>query len=545
MNAKPWFKWPDWVTLLDSHPSEARNALTPQIKKWQGIIGGLSLAVMICEFLILYQVSRGIMMFGPQKSWDFFKTLFFQAGIAYIAFAAASFCLMQVAFYGRELIRLKVQEGVLDFILKGRALWQSTDELKKQTHLVLQEIPFMSLSLLQISEQCVRGVFYLIIAGVLTLFIDPVFFGLIMTFLAARAFIESGIRKQKSEHFNTGIRLQQQKLSLGQSIMESLNFLKLNQLTGMFLTEWQSSLNQIQRNEIHKFNFNRKIRAVTMGLEILFKGGIILYVGRQLVVNTDQPYLVVFMMMLLPKLQQGMAQLLEAKQLAAYDTQRNQSLYQMLYAYKKIPDHEVTEKITDGKPGEPVFISLVLQDVTYSWNHERLLLRNLTFRVHKGEKVLITGENGSGKSTLFALLLNLLKPSEGDIYLETPSGEKRDLSLLGAHSGVLFQNSVYPDTGVREWENALKRLPDIETYIPAMKEQSMDQLSFGERRKLSLLQLAAMKKEWYILDEPDMGLDDKGKALLIDQFMNHDKTLVIFSPQNTFDLKFDRVITLE
>jgi ATP-binding cassette, subfamily B, heavy metal transporter len=92
---------------------------------------------------------------------------------------------------------------------------------------------------------------------------------------------------------------------------------------------------------------------------------------------------------------------------------------------------------------------LLLQDVHFSYNPERKVLRGVNIRVERGQSVAIVGPSGSGKSTLLRLLVRLYDATEGTILLEGMDvRELRQASLRGAvavvpQDTVLFNDTIY------------------------------------------------------------------------------------------------------
>jgi len=58
-----------------------------------------------------------------------------------------------------------------------------------------------------------------------------------------------------------------------------------------------------------------------------------------------------------------------------------------------------------------------LKDTTFSYSGNKLVLDNLSFQLHRGERIGMVGSNGSGKTTLFHIIMGLLRPSSGGVEL--------------------------------------------------------------------------------------------------------------------------------
>jgi cobalt/nickel transport system ATP-binding protein len=169
-------------------------------------------------------------------------------------------------------------------------------------------------------------------------------------------------------------------------------------------------------------------------------------------------------------------------------------------------------------------IIIRLSNVAFGYGADSSLLRNLDFAVHRGDRIGIVGPNGCGKTTLFYLIMGLLKPHEGVIEI---FGKKRlkedDFVEVREKIGLLFQNSddqlFCPS--VREEVafgplNFGKRGQEVENIVDeslgsvgleSFKQRVPYHLSGGEKRRLAMATILAMKPSVLLLDEPTLGLD--------------------------------------
>jgi peptide/nickel transport system ATP-binding protein/oligopeptide transport system ATP-binding protein len=80
---------------------------------------------------------------------------------------------------------------------------------------------------------------------------------------------------------------------------------------------------------------------------------------------------------------------------------------------------------------------IILKDVSYAYNDNQMIIKNLNLVIHEGEAVGLLGESGCGKSTLAALILNFVKPKSGCIYVNN-----KDLSTLKGRAKKDFYREV-------------------------------------------------------------------------------------------------------
>lgn len=172
-----------------------------------------------------------------------------------------------------------------------------------------------------------------------------------------------------------------------------------------------------------------------------------------------------------------------------------------------------------------------ISDVCYSYNDENLALRNISMSINKGEKVAILGPNGAGKSTLFKLFNGLLKPSVGSVTVDGLDAVKKNLPVIRRNVGMVFQDSddqIFNSTVRQEIAYGLinmhvsgKELD--ETIDWALKVVDMEgydnrsphNLSGGQKKRVALASVLAMKPKILVLDEPTSTLDPRGVSKLI------------------------------
>ncbi len=161
----------------------------------------------------------------------------------------------------------------------------------------------------------------------------------------------------------------------------------------------------------------------------------------------------------------------------------------------------------------------------YRYPDGRSALVDLTLRVRRGGRVALLGANGSGKTTLLLNLLGLLTPSSGEIraFGEPLGRSAADLKRLRSRVGLVFQNpdsqllsaSVAEDVSFGPMNLGLD-LDVVRTRVAeALASVGMAEhadipahaLSFGQKKRVCIAGILAMRPEVLLLDEPTAGLD--------------------------------------
>ncbi len=199
--------------------------------------------------------------------------------------------------------------------------------------------------------------------------------------------------------------------------------------------------------------------------------------------------------------------------------------------------------------------------VDFAYEKDRPVLKDLSFRIEKGESVGLIGANGAGKSTVMKLLLGLL-PARGSILVDGTAVEKKTLPEIRRKLGFVLQNSdnqmfmptVYEDMifaplnygasreeAERRADEALEKLG-----IQELKHRHNHRISGGEKRMAAIATILAMEPEAVLMDEPSSALDPYNRRQVINTIREMEQTKLIAS--HDLDMILDtcqRVILLD
>lgn len=197
------------------------------------------------------------------------------------------------------------------------------------------------------------------------------------------------------------------------------------------------------------------------------------------------------------------------------------------------------------------------------------VIKNISLKIKPGEMVAILGHNGSGKSTIAKLIMGLLTPNKGHIYLNdvdvtNEEIKQRELDLLHAKMGIIFQNPDNQFVGVTVKDdiafglenhqiprdemidkiNKYAALVEMQDYL----EKNPEALSGGQKQRVAIAGVLAMETEVIIFDEATSMLDPKGTKEIIDMIKKlkkeYDKTIITITHNLEEAVFADRVIVL-
>ena len=185
-------------------------------------------------------------------------------------------------------------------------------------------------------------------------------------------------------------------------------------------------------------------------------------------------------------------------------------------------------------------MSITLEHLSYVYNpgtaYEKHALKDISLEIPQGQFVGIIGHTGSGKSTLIQHLNGLMKATSGRLLYEEKNiyEEGYDMKQLRTQVGLVFQYPEYQlfevdvlsdvcfgpkNQGLskEECEAQAKEALQLVGFPEKYYHQSPFELSGGQKRRVAIAGVLAMRPKVLVLDEPTAGLDPKGRDEILDQ----------------------------
>lgn len=200
---------------------------------------------------------------------------------------------------------------------------------------------------------------------------------------------------------------------------------------------------------------------------------------------------------------------------------------------------ETTTPLTTKKPA-PTQLALQLKNLTHTYNpgtpFQKHALTDMNIDIAQGSFTAIIGHTGSGKSTLIQHLNSLIKPTAGQVLFKGAdiNADPKQLKTIRQQIGLVFQypeyqifeETIYKDVaygpknmglGEADIQIRVEQALRLVGIAPALYHQSPFELSGGQKRRVAIAGILAMKPSVLVLDEPTSGLDPQGRHEIMEQ----------------------------
>ena len=175
---------------------------------------------------------------------------------------------------------------------------------------------------------------------------------------------------------------------------------------------------------------------------------------------------------------------------------------------------------------------LEVRNIKYSYNKDYQALKGVSLKVEEGQMVALLGKNGAGKSTLFLHLNGIYEPDEGQVFIEGEElkYDKKSLLKFRQKVGIVFQNpddQIFAPTVEEDvafgplnlklpMEEVQKRVTEALARVgmSGYEKTAPHHLSGGQKKRVAIAGILAMKPKIMVLDEPTAGLDPQGVTAL-------------------------------
>jgi len=200
---------------------------------------------------------------------------------------------------------------------------------------------------------------------------------------------------------------------------------------------------------------------------------------------------------------------------------------------------------------------IMIKDVEYTYPNGTIALEEINLNIYQGEFVGIMGKNGAGKTTLIRTLNGLIRPTQGNIYINNNNINNATIATLSKTVGLIFQNAshqLFANTiedeikfSLRSFnldkEESQKRINEIlsQFNLERYRNRSPLNLSGGESKKLAIASIFCRDPDILVFDEPTLGQDAKEIDFflkLIKKEREYNKTVIVITHNVEFAFEY-------
>ena len=217
--------------------------------------------------------------------------------------------------------------------------------------------------------------------------------------------------------------------------------------------------------------------------------------------------------------------------------------------YIKLLDIKDDEALNRGLELKELNGNIEFKNVFYSYNNEKNIINNLSFKIHKNSSVALVGESGSGKSTIIKLIMGLIKCNKGNILIDGKELSKINLNSFYDNVTYVSQEAPIFDGTLRENLIFDKKIPN-EEILKVLKLVCLDKfyeklenglntelgekgvrMSGGERQRVAMARLFFDDSKIIILDEATSAMDNITEKKVMENIVKQldNKTLIVIA----------------
>lgn len=208
---------------------------------------------------------------------------------------------------------------------------------------------------------------------------------------------------------------------------------------------------------------------------------------------------------------------------------------------------------------------LRLENLTFGYKGKRDLFSHLNFSIKRGEKVAFIGESGCGKSTLVDIIIGLLNPRSGKVFIDENELNARNAKNYRQKIGYIPQNIYLFNDSIAKNITFGDEL-DEEKLAKVIKQANLEQfiknlpqgvntkvgdggsnLSGGQKQRIAIARALYLEPEILVLDEATSALDTQSEAKIMDEIykISKDKTMIIIAHRLSTITRCDQIYRLE
>ena len=234
--------------------------------------------------------------------------------------------------------------------------------------------------------------------------------------------------------------------------------------------------------------------------------------------------------------------------------------------FEIIDDEKFKKESFGNKVIDKINGDFEFKDVSFSYNEDKVVLKNISFKIHANETVAFVGKSGSGKSTIFSLLNRLYSIDSGEILIDNVNINDLTKDSIRNNMSIITQNPYIFNFSIRDNLKLVKddmtdeemieacKLACLHDFIMTLKDgydsivgEGGITLSGGQRQRLAIARALLKKTEIILFDEATSALDNETQAS-IQKAINNMKgeyTILIIAHRLSTVIDSDRIILID
>lgn len=205
-------------------------------------------------------------------------------------------------------------------------------------------------------------------------------------------------------------------------------------------------------------------------------------------------------------------------------------------------------------------MAIEIKNASFDYPGGYRALQNINITINEGEKVAIVGQNGAGKTTCVKMMNGLLKPTEGDVFVDGVNTKSVTTATTARKVGYVFQNpdeQIFNQTAAKEIEYMPRYLKLSEEEIKKRVDRAVEltdlkkylelnpyEIPYPIRKFVTIASVIASQPSYIILDEPTAGQDLHGTGTLSSLIKELTSVITITHDMEFALNNFDRLIVM-